>query len=171
MKHLALALSAFAVAPAAAATAPLEIVPGKESVSRIGDFRPDRNAGPARATAVFGEPSLRRGNDTACTIRWNDLGLKIVFADLGGGDDACTQGKAQTFRATGSFRTWRGLRIGARRAAVERRHPAAVRHARSYWLKTATSPFGDGGRFAVVKASLRGGAVVAFSGRIGAAGE
>lgn len=175
MTRLALALVLLAF-PASATAAPLEVGPGKLGVSRIGDFRPQQDATVAAAQAVFGQPSSAKAQGSACTMRWRDVGLKIVFANFGGapeGEDTCSPevGLAQSFRATGEFVTWRGLRVGARRGAIRRKHPSADRHARSYWLKTATSPFGEGGRYAVVKAVVAGGKVSALSGWIGAAGE
>jgi hypothetical protein len=169
MKRTVLALAL--LFPGSAAAAPLEIGPGKTGISRLGDFRPQRDPSPDRAVAVFGAPTSKHGTKTVCTMRWQPLGLKVVFADFGGGDDACTQGKAQSFRATGDFVTWRGLKVGAGTGAVRRRHPSAVRHARSYWLKTAKAPYGEGTDYAVVKAVVGGGKVTALAGWIGAAGE
>lgn len=166
-----LAVLAALLLPASAVAAPLEIGPGKLGVSHIGSFRPAEDPSPAGAIAAFGEPSSSKGDATACTVRWRDLGLKVVFADFGGGEDACTEGRAQSFRATGAFTTWRGLRVGARKRAILRKHPSADRHARSYWLKTAKSPFGEGSSYAVVRAIVGGGKVTALAGWIGAAGE
>lgn len=175
MKRLALGLVALTAVPATTArAAPLEIRPGKLGVKSIGNLRPQRTPLVGAAQFIFGRPSSQKADGAACTMRWAPIGLKITFANFGApGKSTCAPrvGKAQSFRATGDFVTWRGLKIGARRAAVKRRHPSAERHARGYWLKTAKSPFGDGSRYAVVKAVVKKGRVVAFYGWIGAAGE
>jgi hypothetical protein len=100
-------------------------------------------------------------------------GLRITFANFGVGS-ACDRdlGRSQTARAYGGrWRTKRGLKVGARLRRLRRVYPHASRHGRSWWLVTAVSPFGEGGRYPVLAATVRGGHVRSFTLRIGAAGE
>jgi len=165
---LVLTLGLPAVAPAA-----LRIKPGRLSVKKIGTFKPQRNASLDAATRAFGKPSaVRDDDDNVCNVRWKDIGLKIVFVNLGGGS-ACGEGSAQTFRAEGErFATSQGLRVRGSARAVLNAHPNAERHRSSFWLKTAVSPFGDGDtEYPVLRAEFGAGRVTAFNGFIGAAGE
>jgi hypothetical protein len=47
----------------------------------------------------------------------------------------------------------------------------AERRRHGWWLRSAVSPFGDGSRYAVVRAAVSDRRVSAFSGWIGAAGD
>jgi len=181
------ALAVLVAVPAAAEAAPADrataaaasgytIHASGFSVDRIGAFRPRRDATIAAAVRVFGEPSSRNSpSDSACTVRWSALRLKIIFANFGApGEDTCADdiGLAASFTARfGRFRTWKGLRVGGTVASLRHRHPRATRHGRSYWLKTAVNPYGDGRRSPVVRASVANGRVTALKGYIGAAGD
>lgn len=157
----------------AASPAALRIKPGKLAVKKIGSFKPERDASLRAATRAFGRPSaVRDDDDNVCNVRWKDLGLKIAFVELGGGD-ACDDGAAQTFRAEGErFATNRGLRVRGSARAVRKAHPNAERHRSSFWLKQAVSPSGDGStKYPVLRAEFGSGRVTALSGFIGAAGE
>lgn len=170
MRRLAVPLLV-ALAFPAGADAALRIKPGKLGVVKIGKFRPDRNASLKAAERAFGRAATRSPDDNVCNARWRDLGLKIVFANFGGGAP-CSFGSAQTFKADGErFATWRGLRVRGSARAVREAHPDADRHRGSFWLKTAVSPFGDGRRYPVLRAEFDQGRVTGFKGFIGAAGE
>lgn len=163
-------------APASAATS-LTIRTSEGSVTRIGDYRPRRTPSLAAAERVFGPASSRSGGEggDACDARWRRLRLRILFANFGG-RPTCTEGYAQSFTVRGRrFRTWKGLRVGARTSAIRKRHPSAEFRQGSWWLRTAVSPFGDGegedAEYAVLKAVVADGRVRAFSGWIGAAGD
>ena len=120
-------------------------------------------------------------NGGGCVGKWRRLGLRIVFADFGGGTGpVCGRAKAQSFtiHRSRTWRTWKGLRIGVgagrapapapagtlgrRRRVLRRRLVAAQQHL----------PFGGGGaRTPVLAATVRGAdpRVSSFYGWIGAA--
>ena len=94
---------------------------------------------------VFGPTSSRREiGDSACRVRWKRLGLEILFTSFDApGPSRCrgTIGLAQSFKVRGKrFRTWHGLRVGQREAAVKRRHPDAKFRQGSWWLSSAVNP-------------------------------
>jgi len=186
MRALIAALAVLVAVPSAAQAAPADraaaaasgytIRAAGFSVYAIGPFRPRRDATIGAAVRVFGEPSSRNSSSPGgCTVRWNALRLKIIFANFGAPNaDTCADdiGLAASFTARfGRFRTWKGLRVGGTVASLRHRHPRATRHGRSYWLKSAVNPYGDGRRSAVVKASVLNGRVTALKGYIGAAGD
>ena len=161
------------------------IVPGKWGVKRIGSFHTVNSAHnrPTIGNAVraFGTPSSRFQKHGGCVVKWKRLGLRIEFWNFGGlppgqticGDDASF---AQSFKVTArrKLRTWRGLRIGNTENRLLRLHPGARWHDAgrgAWWLRSQTSPFGDGSRYAIIAASIRSGRVSRFDGWIGAAGE
>jgi hypothetical protein len=170
---LVLAALALAAPPAAAHT----INVGRFNVTSIGDFRPSRNASIPAAERVFGPASSRRDvGGTACRVRWRRLRLEILFTSFDSpGPSRCrgTLGKAQSFKARGKrFRTWHGLRVGQRERAVRRRHPAATRHGRSWWLSSAVNPIGEPVESPVLEATIGPrGRVRALRGWIGSAGD
>jgi hypothetical protein len=165
-----------AIAVPSSASAAFTINVGRYSVTSIGDFRPSRGDSIPAAERVFGPASSRRQNsDSSCRVRWSRLKLEILFVSFGAPGTALCQGTAahaQTFKVRGKrFRTWHGLRVGMREAAVKRRHSGAELRRGAWWLKTAVSPFGDGSEFAVLDAKVRGGRVSVLRGWIGAAGD
>jgi hypothetical protein len=170
-----LAVTALA-APAAAQARPDTLdARGSGGVLAVGDFKPQRDPTYGAAVAVFGEPARERPRfgGSVCVVNWPGAGLRINFANFGVGS-ACDRGRgrSQTARAYGSrWRTRRGLKVGARLRRLRRLYPRASRHGRSWWLVTAVSPFGAGGRYPVLAAVVRGGHVRSFKLRIGAAGE
>ena len=178
-RHLlaAFAASLVVAAPAAAAPFTINVRGSADSFGRvlaIGDFKPARDPTVGAALDAFGEPSSRRRfGDTACKLAWHGLGVKVLFANFGGGG-ACQEdlGRAQTARAYGDrWRTVKGLRIGHRLARLRRVYPAATRHGRSWWLSTAVSFIGETHRYPVLAATVRRGRVGSFSLQIGAAGD
>ena len=148
------------------------------AVSRIGSFRIGREPTLARARRAFGAPSTTRelGND-ACQVDWRRLRLRVLFANFGlppAGQTICGPrgGSAQTFTARGRrVRTWRGLRVGDRSSTIPDRHPSAEFRQGTWWLRTATSPYGDESEYPVMRAVVRDGRVRALAGWIGAAGD
>jgi hypothetical protein len=163
-----------AAAPATAGSHTINV--GRLSVSSIGDFRPSRDATIPAAERVFGPSSSRRApSDSSCIVRWKRLKLEILFASFDApGPSRCrgTIGRAQSFKVRGGrFRTWHGLRVGQREAAIRRRHSGAKLRKGAWWLKAAVSPFGDGSEFAVLDAKVRNGRVSVMRGWIGAAGD
>jgi hypothetical protein len=184
---LAAAIVALAVGGAAQAKS-YTIVPGKYGVKRIGSFHNVYSAHNqptiGKAVRAFGTPSSRFQKQGGCVVKWQRLGLRIEFYNFGGlppgqticGDDASF---AQSFNVTAhrKLRTWRGLRLGNTEDRLLRLHPGARWHDRdqytpaAWWLRRQTSPFGDGGQYAIVAARVRHGRVVRFDGWIGSAGE
>jgi hypothetical protein len=166
------------LAAPSAASAAFTINVGKFSVTSIGDFRPSRGASIPDAVRVFGPTSSRRENSNlSCIVRWKRLRLEILFTSFdSAGPSRCrgTIGHAQSFKVRGKrFRTWHGLRVGQREAALKRRHPSAVFREGAWWLATATSPFGDpNAEFASLDAKIGpNGRVRIMRGWIGAAGD
>jgi hypothetical protein len=144
-------------------------------VLAIGDFKPERNPGYAAAVRAFGEPGSERSRSggSACVVNWPTLGVKIVFANFGGGL-ACERdlGRSQSARAHGDeWRTKRGLRVGARLNRLGTLYPRARRHGRSWWLVTAISVIGRRHRYPVLAATVRDGRVRSFRLWIGVAGD
>jgi hypothetical protein len=148
------------------------------SVARIGAFRIRRDPTIGAAARVFGQPSSRKlASGNSCLVDWRRLRLRIDFVNLGGylpGQTTCTSsvGRAQSFTVRGRrFRTWEGLRVGHRSESILDRHPSAEFRHRTWWLRTAVSPFGDQSEYPVVDALVSGGRVRILRGWIGAAGE
>lgn len=159
-----------------AAAASYTIKPRDGYVVRIGPFRPRRDPSVGAAERAFGAPSSRRERgDSACVVRWSSIRLKILFANFGApGESTCAAdiGRAQSFAARGKrFVSWKGLRVGHRSSTIRDRHPVAERRRHGWWLRSAVSPFGDGSRYAVVRAAVSDRRVSALTGWIGAAGE
>ena len=144
---------------------------GLGKVTGIGAFNPDRDPSLAAATAVFGPPSSRAETRSSCQVGWRPIGLRILFANFGGGG-ACALGKAQTVSAFGRvWRTSRGLKIGSSTRTLRRLYPRALRKRRTYRLVGAKSIFTDGSRYSVLAAKTNGKQVKAFRLFVGAAGE
>jgi hypothetical protein len=144
-------------------------------VLAIGDFKPERNPRYAAAVRAYGEPGSERSRSggSACVVNWPTVGVRIVFANFGGGS-ACDRdlGRSQSARAYGDeWQTRKGLRVGARLRRLQRLYPRARRHGRSWWLVTAVSLIGDRRRYPVLAATVRGGRVRSFRLWIGAAGD
>ena len=146
-------------------------------VTRVGRFRP-AHPSLSNAIAAFGQPSGRRADGYGgCTVTWRRLRLKVTTANYGGipsGHTTCegAYGLVQTMTAKSrGFRTYRGLRVGARSSSVLAHHPSAEFHHGSYWLVHYYSPIGEGGEAVVVRAGVSGGRVRSFKLLIGGAGE
>jgi hypothetical protein len=177
MRPWLLSLLLVLTAPAAAQAAPLTIRTDEHAVTRIGSFRPGSNATIAAARRAFGRPSSTRFEGEGCRVDWDQLRLRIFFANFGAlppGGDVCDRrvGKAQLFRVRGArFQTWRGLRVGQRSADIRARHPGARFRDGTWWLRTGINRAGDPAEYAVLRALVAGGRIRALSGWIGAAGD
>ena len=178
-RHLLVACAVLLVAagPAAAAPFAINVRGSADSFGRvlaIGDFKPARDPTLGAAIDAYGEPSFqRRPAPESCKVGWHALGVKVLFANFGGGS-ACREdlGRAQTARAFGArWRTAKGLQVGQRLARLRRLYPSATQHGRTWWLVTAVSLFGETHRYPVLSATVRGGTVRSFALRIFAAGD
>jgi hypothetical protein len=174
---LAWAVLLVVAAPAAAAPFTINVRGSAQSFGRvlaIGDFKPDRDPTLGAAIDAYGQPSFQRRLSTeGCRVGWHTLGVKILFANFGGGS-ACREdlGRSQTARAFGNrWHTAKGLRVGQRLSRLRRLYPNATRHGRAWWLVTAVSRFGEPRRYPVLRATVREGTVRSFSVRIFAAGD
>ena len=178
-RHLLVACAVLLVAagPAAAAPFTINVRGSADSFGRvlaIGDFKPNRDPTLGAAIDAYGESSFQRRISTwGCKVGWHGLGVKILFANFGGGG-ACEEdlGRSQTARAFGDrWRTAKGLRVGQRLARLRRLYPSATRHGRGWWLVTAVSQIGVTSRYPVLSATVRGGRVRSFAVQIRAAGD
>jgi hypothetical protein len=177
------ALAVLAVGPATPATARLTIKASEtRGVTKMGKFHPSRSATLRSAVRAFGKTSSRRvrNGGNACKVHWRRLGLTIQFANFGitGVErTACSAdvGLAQSATIKGRHvRRWRtglGLRGGDTRGDLLNLYADAEQHGRRWWIVSAYSPFGDGGRYAVLAAGVTRGRVRDFHLWIGAAGE
>jgi hypothetical protein len=144
-----------AVAAPAAASTSYEIRTTGPKVSRIGPFRPIKDASREAAIAAFGKPSTT----TARTLRWTNFGLKIRFS---------AAGEARSFQTRSRrFKTWAGLRPGDVESRIEQFHPAAERHGRQWYLQIGPRDNSDGRFLPVLKAIVRDGRVDRLDGWIG----
>jgi hypothetical protein len=183
-------LAAVALTTQAAQARSYTIRAGEHVVTRLGPFKTrfTRHYAPTirKAIRAFGRPSRSfRTRYDGCVVKWKRLGLRVEFYNLGyhpHGICHPDSGLAQSFiiKRSKKWRTWKGLRIGMPEKRVWDLHPLAEwvddrdGQPASYWLRSAYSPFGDGGDYAVVSARLwhrTYGRVVSFEGWIGAAGE
>jgi hypothetical protein len=145
-------------------------------VLAIGDFKPRQDPTLGAAIDAYGEPgSTRPRGDAACRVAWPELGVRILFVNLGGGS-ACDPryGKAQEARvqARSKWRTRRGLHVGDGVRRLRRLYPGARRHGSSFWLVTGISLYGPASRaYPVLAAAVRDGEVRSFKLEIGAAGD
>lgn len=175
---MAVTLSATLSATADARSRSYTIQTSKGFITSIGSLRMSGADGGtlARAIVVFGRPSQIRpiadGSD-GCTIRWKRLGLNATFANFGIESACAPRGgrfQAATIRST-RFRTSRGVRVGSRSSTIRDKHRLARFVSGSWWIASATSPFGDEREIATVRALVRAGRVWALKLWVGAAGD
>lgn len=151
------------------------------AVVALGRFAVGENPHLRAAIRAFGAPDRRVGmvRGLACHVSWIRLGLKVVFANFGGGGTAChgSHGKAQSASIVGSsgrrWRTERGLRLTHREAQIPLLHPNARKHQNGWWLAVTSLPFGDGCPcpYPSLRAKVTRGRVSSFRIYIGAAGD
>jgi hypothetical protein len=170
MRALAILVAVLAVSVEGAAAPAGSIVRGDV---QIGRFQVKRDGTLGGAIRAFGQPSSLRRRDVTCLARWQALGVRISFYNLGG-QNPC-QGRYGYFgEAIVTGRGWataKGLRIGdpARRVSAlygRRRVSGAW-----VWLLTRRSPFGEGGVYPALSARLYGGRVTAFRVKYQAGGD
>jgi hypothetical protein len=160
------------------ANASRTIYANTKKVQRIGDWRIAHHPTLRAAIRAYGEPDRLRSRygGNGCVVRWWRLGLKVVFADFGGGY-ACDSGLAQNVTIRGRsakrhrWHTWKGVHIGSTVRALRHRHPDAQKHGRWWWIKSHLTYIGTTRISPILKARTHGGRVRAFSMSIGAAGD
>lgn len=124
---------------------------------------------------VFGEPDdQERVQDLACHVKWDDVGLLAIYANLGG-QDPCEpqQGRLQggTVAST-RWRTEAGLSVGMTLADLRRLHPDAERDGNLWTLAWAPGPGpGTDGDVAVLGATVLDDRVRSIQAYVGAAGD
>ncbi len=122
--------------------------------------------------AAFGRPDTISGDETACTVRWDALGLKAYAVDYGT-SHACDPGKGLINAAvivSPRFATDRGLVVGMSEDELLTRHPRATTRSLGpgdtgafdnesasgrgdlYSIHQVESPIGFGGAYASLKA-------------------
>jgi hypothetical protein len=182
---LAVAAAAATIAPTNAPASSREtaartftIRAGQYIVNQIGSFKPRRDPSIAAAIRAFGDPSSQRLKRSYwCVVRWKRLRLTVDFMNYGYHPDettcAPTVGLAQRFVVKSHrFVTWKGLRVGDPADLIPEVHPPAEFRQGRWWLRTAFSPLGEGGEYAVITADVGGRRRVnELAGEIGAAGE
>jgi len=102
----------------------------------------------------------------SCKAKWKKIGLTLTFVGPGPSLDPCgSEGRvysavARGKRAKNRYESPNGLRIGARSATIERKHPDAQRQSkRNWWLERAYSSL-LGAEFGVVQARVSDSRVV-----------
>jgi hypothetical protein len=141
---------------------------------QIGRFLVQRDGTLDGAIRAFGKPtSLGRGRYGECVARWQPLGLRIVFYNLGGRNPCRRQyGYFGTATMVGPhWITGRGLRLGdpARKLHVlysPRRFTGSWA-----WLLTRYSRIGAGGFYPGLSGKIHQGWVTAFRIRYPAGGD
>ena len=122
------------------------------------------------ARAAFGPPSSVRRANPVCTVRWNALGLRMFFANLGG-TDACADDTGLFTVALTTNKKWRtanGLAVGHKLRILKQKFPNARRGDRrgtrvEWWLITErVIPELGGGRDPRLLALVKKGRIVAF---------
>jgi hypothetical protein len=148
--------------------------------SKIESFLVKRDGTLGGAIDAFGRPGSRHRHGESCTVRWPRHGLRIVFYNLGG-QPPCrpATGYFSNARARGPhWRTGRGLEVGDRVRRLRRLYPNADFHSAAsgswpagWWLVRRSSPFGSGGSYPGLLATVRAGHVAAFHVRYPAGGD
>ena len=176
-RGLTAAVLALALAPVASAHAADYTLRAKGStngpgeVTAVGGFKPTVDAGTEAAIRVFGQPTSRKKAKTSCQLGWKKIGLRILFANFGGGD-SCKLGKSQTVSAFGEkWHTANGLKVGSSVATLRKRYPKAEQTGNTYRLVGAKQVYGNGLRYSVLAAKTDGRKVTSFRLFAGAAGE
>lgn len=168
----ALAASVALVGPASASA--LTIRADQYRVTQLGHFHTAGSSSLAHAVNALGKPTGRHPRNGGCLVRWKKLKLRIDFENFGGHNPCGRHGQAQSFSIgfEKRWRTSRHLRVGQPVDRLKNLYRHARRHGSEYWLKSAYSPLGTGGHYAVLAARTHHLRFVSgFEGWIGAAGE
>jgi hypothetical protein len=148
---------------------------------KIGSFLVKDDGTLRGAIDAFGQPTDRdrRFGGSACIVRWPQHGLKITFYNLGGRNPCRpAYGFFSNARAHGPhWETNRDLAIGDRRRRLRDLYPGATYHSAEsgspagWWLVRRRSPFGTGGYYPGLLATLEDRRVDAFHVRYPAGGD
>jgi hypothetical protein len=149
---------------------------------KLGSFLVKRDGTLGGAIEAFGRPASKERSfgGTACTAHWPRHGLRIDFYNLGG-HDACRPafGFFSHARAKGThWETNRELAIGDRQWRLRSLYPDARYHSATpgywpagWWLVRRSSPFGGGGHYPGLLATIEDRRVNAFHLRYPAGGD
>jgi hypothetical protein len=153
------------------------ILSDSAGITRIGPLEA-RSASPVDARVAFGTPSwVSQESGEVCTLSWDNLGLEIVFANLGGQDPCGPEGAIGSFEVKGvaaaqaGWQTSEGARLGMSTAELLQRYPAASFEKDQLVLVSVPTPFGEDGVTPALSAAMARGTAAAFHGFVGAAGE
>jgi hypothetical protein len=120
----------------------------------------------------FGEPSEQeKVDDDACHVRWGDIGVFAIYANLGG-QDPCgpTTGRLQGAALTNTrWRTSKGLAFGAPEARLHELYPDAVADENRWTIASAKKA--DGTREGLVSVVIQDGRITSMQVYVGAAGD
>jgi hypothetical protein len=145
-------------------------------LAAIGSFKFKQDPRLGKALAAFGTPDVRAGGGEICRLRWNHLGLYIMFSNFGGTNSCDANGgyaQRLTIKGKGSrgWHTQAGLYIGSRENRITRLHPMATKHSNGWWLTTVPSLFGDNRPEPGLRAKVYRGRVSSFRAFLGGAGD
>ena len=126
MRRLLLPAVLLALALPASAQAAFTIATTGSAVSKMGPFKPGKDARLAAAIRAFGTPTrTATAGKSGCRVEWVNFGLRIRFASFSGASPCDPAvGLAQTFSVRSRrFRTWAGLRPGDSEARISELAP------------------------------------------------
>jgi hypothetical protein len=120
----------------------------------------------------FGAPSEQeKVGDDACHLRWGDIGVFAIYANLGG-EDPCgpTTGRLQGAALTNTrWRTAKGLAFGDPEAKLHELYPDAVANENRFTIASATRA--DGTREGLISVVIQDGKITSMQVYVGAAGD
>lgn len=153
------------------------IVVDRAGVTRLGPLDA-KSASPVDARLAFGTPNfIPIDPDEACPMTWDNIGLEIVFANLGGQDPCGPEGRIGSFNIAGSAAQQAGwkangsARIGMSIKELLHRYPSAGYENGQLVLVSVPTPYGDRGVTSALAATTFRGEAVQLRGYVGAAGE
>ncbi len=143
----------------------------------------------ADAVKLFGPPSTYGPTGEVCPAEWDDLGIRIDFANLGGLDPCGVDGRVADVTVQGpearqaGWMTQEGAMVEITEKQLRRRYPdmapapketvfsQEAPEGRLFTLVHAPSEVGADGVTPVLSARVSAGRVVGFEVQVGAAGE
>jgi hypothetical protein len=120
----------------------------------------------------FGPPSQQeKVDDDACHVRWGEVGVFAIYANLGG-QDPCgpSTGRLQGAALTNArWRTSKGLAFGDPEAKLHELYPDAVADENRWTIASATNA--DGTREGLISVVIQDGKITSVQVYVGAAGD